>query len=525
MHNPNAPKNQTTSSGNRRWLAWLALAVFALIAFSFMIGSYPLTDRDETLYSQVSRELLDHGDWWTLYWQGKPWFIHAPLSMWMQAAMFKAFGVHEWSARLPSVIFGVGLVMLTAALGSFLFNRKTGLYAGLIMVTSPMVYMISRMSILDAPFVFFITLSILLFIIAWRNQDRRLYPAFWLSLGFATLGKGLWGMALPLMIAFLYAITDSKRKQLLDWRIYASAVMWAAVVVPWLAIGAQRHGKDFLDPILVTNTYARLTTSVCSHKGPWWFYLPIAIVGLFPWSVLWARGFFSMKGDNARFFALWIIPAMILHSAARTKLPNYLLPFVPALVVMLAAYIAESKRRLPQAIALPIIGTTLALALIFGVQSAKNISLHINTVATATYMIAVYGIAGIALVRSKDYGVQIAAVGMALILSLIPVACEKAYTEFGPSNIAKEARLAAGTGPVMTLSNTSCEGGIYFYAGKPFIEPENLDGLVRAVSEQKGRYAVVLEHEQMDKLSRRIPMQEVRRTPKWVLAVPAGGPK
>ena len=516
------PEQHTTTSDSRRWLAWVALAVFTLIAFSFMIGSYPLTDRDETLYSQVSRELLDHGDWWTLYWQGKPWFIHAPLSMWMQAAMFKTFGVHEWAARLPSVIFGVGLVMLTAALGSFLFNRRTGLFAGLIMATSPIVYVVSRMSILDAPFVFFITLSILLFIVAWRNGNRKLYPLFWLSLGFATLGKGLWGMALPLMIAFLYAITDTNRRKLLDWRVYASAITWAAVVGPWLVIGAQRHGREFLDPILVTNTYARLTTSVCSHKGPWWFYLPIILVGLFPWSVLWARGFFSVKGDNARFLVLWIVPALLLHSAARTKLPNYLMPFVPAFAVMLAAYIAESKRRLSQAIALPIIGTGLALAIIFGVQSAKDVSLHINTPVVAAYMIAMYGIAGIALVRFKESGVVVAAVGMMLVLSLIPLGLAKEYSTLGPSSIAREARFVAGNGPVMTTMGTSCEGGIYFYAGKPFVEPDDLDGLVSAIRRQQGPYAVVLEPTRMAELTRRVELREVRRTPKWILAVPAG---
>jgi 4-amino-4-deoxy-L-arabinose transferase-like glycosyltransferase len=505
------------------WPAWSALAVFALVSFSFMIGSYPLIDRDEALYSQVSRELLDHSDWWTLYWQGHPWFIHAPLSMWMQAAMFKAFGVSEWAARLPSVIFGTGLVMLTAALGAILYNRRTGLIAGLVMATSPIIYLISRMSILDMPFAFFITLSILLFVLAWRNGDRRLYPVFWLSVGLATLGKGLWGMALPLMVSFLYAVTDKNRRRLLDWRLYASAVAWAAVAGPWIVIGAQRHGREFLDPIFVTNTYARLTTSVCNHVGPWWIYLPIIVGGLLPWSVLWTRGFFSMKGDSGRLLVLWVVPGLLLHSIARTKLPNYVLPFVPALVLMLAAHIAEAKQKRSQAIALPIIAAVIALGASFGLRGVRDISLHPSPITLTAYMVAAYGLAGIALVRSKDRGVTVAAVCMMLVLTLIPFACVRVFPEVGPSLMAREARSIAGSGPVMTISNTPSHDGICFYSGRPFVQPDNMDALVRALAGQKGTCAVVLENRRMDELAKRVRIHEVRRTPRWVLAAVEGG--
>ena len=488
-----------------------------------MIGSYPLIDRDETLYSQVARELLDHGDWWTLYLQGKPWFIHAPLSMWMQAAMFRAFGVSEWAARLPSVIFGVGLVMLTAALGAVLYNRRTGLIAGLVMATSPIVYLIARMSILDMPFAFFITLAILLFVLAWRKGDRRLYPAFWLSVGFATLCKGLWGMALPLMVSFLYAVTDKNRRRLLDWRLYASALVWAAVAGPWIVIGAHRHGRDFLDPILVTNTYARMTTSVCNHVGSWWFYLPIIVGGLLPWSVLWARGFFSARGDSGRLLVLWVVPGLLLHSIARTKLPNYVLPFVPALALMLAAHIAETKHKRSQAIALPIIAAVIALGMSFGSRSARDISLHPSPIALTVYMVAAYGLAGIALVRAKDWGMTVAAVCMMLVLTLIPFACARVFLEVGPSLLAREARSIAGSGPVMTISNAPSHDGICFYAGRPFVQPDNVDGLVRALAEQNGTCAIVLDTERMAELARRVRLREIRRTPRWVLAVAEGG--
>lgn len=289
-----------------KYLYWISLAIIPILALAYKMNSFPLTDHDEALYSGVARELLKHKDWWTLYWNDQPWFIHAPLSMWIQASFFKIFGIAEAVARLHSMFFAVGLVLLTAAFGNLLFGRKTGYIAGLILASSPLFYLIGRMAILDMPLVFFMTLSIYLFVRAWRTQNRRLYPAFWIAAGLATLDKGLWGLVLPGMVCLLYAATDSNRKRLLDPALYVSALGWVAVVGPWFAIETHRWGSQFLEPTLATNTYQRLTTSVCNHSGSWWFYIVIAVIGLFPWIVLWPQSFFKNRGDNSRLLLLWI---------------------------------------------------------------------------------------------------------------------------------------------------------------------------------------------------------------------------
>lgn len=504
---------------DRGYLSWLMLAVFSFIAFTFRLGSYPLTDRDETLYSQVAKELLGHHDWWTLYWQGHPWFIHAPLAMWIEAAVFRTFGVTELTARMSAVFFGVGLVMLTAAFGTLLFNRRVGLFAGLVMVSSPIVFMIARMAILDMPFTFFITLSIFLFVLAWRTRNPKLYPVFWLSLGFATLGKGLWGMALPVMVSFLYAITDKERKRLLDWRLYASAIVWAAVAMPWIIVGAHRHGKDFLEPVFITNTVARLTTSVCEHRGPWWFYLPYIILGLFPWSVLWPRAFFAQKGDNGRLLFLWIVPALILHSSAKTKLPNYMLPFMPAYAIMLAAYIAEARSKTVQGWVLPVIGGLISAGVLFGLRSVKWLPWHPDPVTVIACLVGAYGLAGYGLARLKDRGMVLAAVCLVFVATLIPMTYAKISGELSPKSISRQARAIAGDGPVMVVLGTGCEGGIYYYADAPFVRLGSVNEAVRVLSARKEPAVMVLDDTRINALTDRgIKFKIINRTHKWILA-------
>lgn len=504
---------------SRRSIPWFLLAAFALMSFSFKVGSYPLTDRDEALYSEVARECLDTGDWWTLHWQQKPWFIHAPLAMWIQAAGFRFLGVSEFTARLPSVLFGVALVLLTAAFGAMLFDRRTGLMAGWILASCPIFYVIARMAILDMPFAFFITLSIFLFVRAWRRNDYRLYAAFWLAAGLATLCKGLWGLALPLMVSFLYAVTDRDRRRLLDWRLYATMPVWAAVVAPWLVIGTMRHGREFLEPVLVTNTYARLTTSVCTHEGPWWFYLPIILVGLFPWIVLWPGALFRKRDDSGRMLVLWIVPALILYSSARTKLPNYVLPLVPALAIMLAASVADSKRRLAQGIALPLLGIGLAVGVTFGLRAAEGLMPLAVPPSVMVIIVGGYSLAGLALIGSRNAGVAIAAILMNVVLSLIPLGYMKVSSELSPKKIALHARSHAGSAPIMIAYGVSCEDGIYFYAREPFVRENGLHDLARALPSVKGDYLLVLSDAQFSELSRRgLKLRIVDRSRKWILA-------
>jgi len=507
----------------RALLPWLLLAAFASALFSFGIGSYPLTDRDEALYSEVARECLDTGDWLTLHWQGKPWFIHAPLAMWVQATGFEVLGVSERTARLPSVLFGVGLVLLTAALGSRLFGRRVGFAAALILATSPLFFIIARMAILDMTFAFFVALSIYLFLRAWDDENPRFYPAFWLATGLATMAKGLWGLVLPAMVCFLYAISDSRRRRLLDWRLHASAVMWAAVVSPWLIVGTIRHGRDFLDPVLVTNTYARLTTSVCEHRGAWWFYLPILAVGLFPWIVLWPTALFRGHGRKGRLLLTWILPALILYSSARTKLPNYLLPLTPAFAIALASGVIGAKRRYAQAAAMPVIGGAIAFGVAAGLRSYDVFPGAGAPVGVLFFIVAAYAVAGLGFASRKDAGMVLSAICLASVLLLIPLGYMNVAHELSPKWIALAARSLAGDGPVMVIYKVSCEDGIYFYSREPFAESPNLAALVDEAKRQRAGYALVLTDPQFREVEKRgLKLQVFTRNRKWIVAKATG---
>src|SRR5829696_3614120 len=93
------------------------LAAFMLL---WGLGQSSLRDFDEAIYAQVSKEIVQSGDWLTLRWEYKPWFDKPPLSMWVTAAFYQLFGINELWSRAASAFAGIGLIIITYLIGELL---------------------------------------------------------------------------------------------------------------------------------------------------------------------------------------------------------------------------------------------------------------------------------------------------------------------------------------------------------------------------------------------------------------------
>jgi len=92
---------------------------------------------------------------------------------------------------------------------------------------------------------------------------------------------------------------------------------------------------------------ARFLTPSLEHVQPFWFYVPVLLAGLFPWTPLFALLFRRRLYEDARMRLLvgWVLYGLIFFSAARNKLPGYLLPLLPAVAIVLAAALERVKGR------------------------------------------------------------------------------------------------------------------------------------------------------------------------------------
>lgn len=315
-------------------ITFLITSTFYL--FFFKMGEPSLWQADEPIYGEVSKQIMKLGDWITPHFNYKEWFDKPPLYMWITSIFYRIFGCSEFSTRLASSLFGTGEIILVYIFGKVLFNRKAGFFAAFSLATSMQFLIQSRLALLDVPLTFFITLSFFFFYIAFENPQRKvfLYSAF-LSMALATLTKGPVGFLLPLVAFFfflfltknLHRLKQERKTFLLAFLIFFIASSW------WYLAQIYIHGRAFIDNFFILRNIKRFTTPFEGHTGPFYYYIPVLLLGFFPWSSFLPLSFFYLKKGKKHKTLLifsWILVIFLFFSSARSKLPGYILPLYPA---------------------------------------------------------------------------------------------------------------------------------------------------------------------------------------------------
>ncbi len=146
-------------------------------------------DDVDAVQAQISRNMLDSGDWVTARLDGVAYLEKSPLAYWMIATAFKVLGVHDWVARLPVALSAVLLCWLTYRMGAWAFNRRAGMYAGLALATCVGLFLFTRIQIPDVTVTATIALALWAFLRALDQKESR--PGLWSAVMAAAIGTGL----------------------------------------------------------------------------------------------------------------------------------------------------------------------------------------------------------------------------------------------------------------------------------------------------------------------------------------------
>jgi len=164
----------------------LALAWFATLAFR------PLLEPDESRYAQIPREMLQRGDAVVPTLQGEPYLDKPPLTYWLIALSYKAFGVSPEAARLVPAVCVHLTVLAVYLLGRRSLGHRAALWAALFLTVAPGFIGVARLLLLDGLLVLCVTTSVIAGFEAVRTG--RLKLGWWLlsalasGLGFLTKG-------------------------------------------------------------------------------------------------------------------------------------------------------------------------------------------------------------------------------------------------------------------------------------------------------------------------------------------------
>lgn len=392
----------------RRGWHYLLLLALGGILFVTNLGGASLWDLDEGRNATCALEMMEAGTWIVPTFNAQLRVDKPALLYWLQITAYQLLGVNEFSARLPSALAALLTVLLTYELARSLFGRGTGLLAGVIVASTPMLCGAARFANPDALLNLFTVLTLTLF---WRGHDRP--RALWFAgvgaaAGFAVLAKGPVGVVLPATVAGLYLLWERRWLLLFDRRWGLAVLALSLIALPWYITVTVYTRADFLRGFVMNHNVNRFLSPMENHRGSPAYYLIVLLVGLAPWSIflgpaLWCGGFSAIRhpwgrltsawewaadrtdetdrtAASYRLLVCWVVVYLVFFTLAATKLPNYVLPVVVPCAVLLARVLERWRLGL---LGLPrwVIAVSLTCLLLIGVGLGVGLAIAGGAVA------------------------------------------------------------------------------------------------------------------------------------------------
>jgi 4-amino-4-deoxy-L-arabinose transferase-like glycosyltransferase len=329
---------------------WLLLPL-AYFLFFFDMAKVGLIGPDEPRYASISRSMAASGDWVTPRLNGQPWFEKPALLYWMQGAAFRAGLGPEVAPRLPVALAACAFL----ALYWWILNREFGcapaIFATAILGTSAAWIVCAQVGVPDLPLTAAYSAAMLLALPWATRRDPKLLPAAAGCLALAVLAKGLVPLVLvtPLLYPWGRPLRTAWRDNLV-WLRPRVVLPFLLVVLPWYVLCTLRNGTPFLKDFFWKHHVERFVSAAAlQHGQPFWFYLPIVLAALLPWTPLAGlalrRAF--LRDPRRLFLLCWLLLVLVFFSASVNKLPAYILPLLPAAAALLGLALAEAGDAAP----------------------------------------------------------------------------------------------------------------------------------------------------------------------------------
>jgi 4-amino-4-deoxy-L-arabinose transferase-like glycosyltransferase len=327
-------------------------AVIAAVITLPGLGGGTLWDNSETVYGEVGREVLLTHDWVVMHLNGAAWFVQPPLFFWIVAVFAKVFGVGAFAMRLPAALATIAMGGAVGYATARAAGAQAGAVAAIVLSTSLMQAIVGRLAIMDALLDLCVVLAILCWFRAFQRNSPSAFVCGALALAFGTLAKGPVAPVIVVLVLGVWLLWERRsgapivRPRL---RTIALAVLaFVAIVAPWFVLEAVRVGPAAAGELIGHYTIGRYTGVIENQTGPWWYYLPVLILGFFPWiafvpaaTVLVTDTARTRDGSLERLALVWTIVPLVFFSFAQTKLPNYVALELPALAIVVALWFAR----------------------------------------------------------------------------------------------------------------------------------------------------------------------------------------
>ena len=320
----------------------IAVAILAGIVCFYHLSAYGLWEPDEARYAEIAREMIVLHDFVTPHLDYVPYVEKPPLLYWLTALAMRLFGIGEFGARFinaAAAMAGIGAVYLFARR---VLGARQGILAAAILATSGLYALMAQVLTTDVLLTATLTVALFAFYLQWSSGGAW----WWLMYAAIALGvltKGPIAIALPMLAGAIFLFTEGDlRGAVRRFRVVPGLGLIALIAAPWFVAITLRQ-PDFFNFYFVGEHLQRFFESSYSHGQPLYYYVPVMLGGMLPWTLLvpfipWR----FLRPDPARRFCLLTAATIVVvFSLASAKLIPYILPAMPFVAIVMASGLDE----------------------------------------------------------------------------------------------------------------------------------------------------------------------------------------
>ncbi|MBL9145877.1 MAG: glycosyltransferase family 39 protein [Verrucomicrobiaceae bacterium] len=320
---------------------WLLLAVTALLYLPGL-GILPMMDRDEPRFAHATVEMMQRDSWLVPYFNGDYRFDKPPLTYWWMRLHYHLLGVHEFAARLHTVVSTWLVAVFILGIGQRLGSARMGMLAGIAWLLTLQVLVHGRLCVADMPMVLFVTMALRAVLELLMKPQRRFIRWHWvlfIALGLGFLAKGPIAWIVPALALLLHRFVFWGRHT--EWSSFhfgKGMTLALAIVGLWGIPALIQTGGLFWKVGMGEHVVERGASALNGRFPVPGYYFVTAILSLFPWIALfpqiWRRVAQRWTMTNALLLS-WFVAPYVIFTFYATQLPHYVMPGFPAAMLLL----------------------------------------------------------------------------------------------------------------------------------------------------------------------------------------------
>jgi 4-amino-4-deoxy-L-arabinose transferase-like glycosyltransferase len=346
---------------NRRFtilgLLWFLLLVVLLVRLVTM-ALFPVIDTTEARYAEISRLMLESGDWIVPQISpGEPFWGKPPLFAWLSAGSAAVLGMNEFSARLPHFLLAIATLCLVLRLARGELKEQRSVLALVILASTPLFFAAAGTVMTESGLLLSTTLSMAGFWRFARHGEKLWGLLFFVGLGLGMLAKGPIAMVMILVPILIWCFTRKQRERLIALPWLGGSLLFLLISLPWYLL-AEHRSPGFIEYFIVGEHLLRFIQPGWSgdlygnaHSEPigmiWllWFQATAA------WGILmaWVAGRYCLGryrekrwawpvlNDWQSYLAWWMLVPLLFFTFSGNILWTYVITGLPAFALLLAS--------------------------------------------------------------------------------------------------------------------------------------------------------------------------------------------